>query len=107
MCDFCNRQDCKLTKAEVIQRGAIIESSVESTIRSSTNDTPATYFFKGVPAYNSYSALIPDEDEENPHSYTRYVFDEDTGCDGDWETSEVLNPLSWQTEKEFLARCGL
>lgn len=27
-----------------------------------------------------------------------------TGCDGDWETSEVLNQLSWQTEKEFLER---
>jgi hypothetical protein len=51
MCDFCDREDCKLTKEEGIQRGEIIESNVESPMRSATEDTPMTYFFNGLPAY--------------------------------------------------------
>jgi hypothetical protein len=34
----------------------------------------------------------------------RFAFDEDTGCDGDWESHEVMDPFSFQTEKEFLEK---
>jgi hypothetical protein len=30
MCEFCGREECKLTKAEVIERGAIIESDAST-----------------------------------------------------------------------------
>lgn len=61
-CPFCGREDCKLTKAEAIQHGAILEDNTESLMRLETADMPNTYFFKGVPAYYSLSALYPDED---------------------------------------------
>lgn len=42
-------------------------------MRLKTEDTPQTYYFDGVPAYDSLSALIPDEDEESPHAYERFI----------------------------------
>lgn len=102
MCEFCGHEDCTLTKEQAIQHGAIIESNVESPMREATEETPMTYCFKGVPAYYSLSALLPDEEEENPHAYKRFVFDEDEGYGDEWECTEIENPLEWQTEKEFL-----
>lgn len=107
MCEFCGREECTLTKEQAIQHGAIIENNVESPMRAATEETPMTYFFKGVPAYYSLSALFPDEEDENPHAYTRFVFDEDEGCGDEWESREVQNPLAWQTEKEFLKKIGI
>lgn len=51
--------------------------------------------------------MIPDEQEENQHAFIWYVFDEDTGRDGDWEYHEIYMPLQWQTEQEFLERNNL
>lgn len=104
MCEFCDNDSCKLTKAQVMERGAILESNAESIMRLATDETPQTYSFKGVPAYYSLSALMPDEGEESPHAYMRWVFDEDTGCDGDWESTEVSRPFNWQTEQEFIEK---
>ncbi len=110
MCEFCENPECTLTKTQAIEHGPILENNADGMMRDlSDTDTGITYtyFFDGVPAYYSLSALIPDESEENPHAYMRYVFDEDTGCDGDWECQEVMFPLRWQTEKEFLERMGI
>lgn len=104
MCEFCDREDCKLTKQQVIERGPILEINANSIMRLETDETPQTYSFKDVPAYNSLSALMPDEEDENPHAYMRFVFDEDTGCDGVWESNEIIDPLKFQTEKEFLEK---
>ena len=73
-------------------------------MRLATEESPQTYSFKGVPAFYSLSALIPDEDEESPHAYLRFVFDEDEGAGECWEEREVENPLAWQTEQEFIER---
>lgn len=68
MCEFCGNAACTLTKQKVVERGAILENNVYSIMRIPTEDAPQTYSFKGVPAFYSLSALIPDEDEENPHA---------------------------------------
>lgn len=107
MCDFCGNKDCKITKQQILERGPIIENNASGIMRLASDDTPQTYCFEGVPVFYSLSALIPDEQEENPHAFMRYVFDEDTGCDGDWEYPEVYMPLQWQTEQEFLERNNL
>lgn len=104
MCEFCGDDRCMLTKQQVLERGPILENNACGIMRSPTADTPQTYCFKGVPAFYSLSALIPDEDEENPHVYARYMFDEDTGCDGDWEWYDVANPSMCQTECEFIKK---
>lgn len=104
MCEWCGRKECNLTKAEVIAHGPILEDNISGIMRLATEESPQTYAFKGVPAYYSLSALILDEGEENPHDFSRYVFDEDTGCDGNWESWEISNPLNWQTEDEFLEK---
>lgn len=110
MCEFCENPECTLTKVQAMERGPILEVNADSLMRDLTGtDAGAiyTYSFKGVPAYYSLSALIPNKDEESPHAYMRYVFDEDTGCDGDWECDEIMFPLKWQTEKEFLEKLGI
>lgn len=107
MCEYCGLEECTLTKEQAIQHGAIIENNVESTMRTATEETPMTYFFNGVPAYYSLSALFPDEEEENPHAYVRYIVDEDDGNEVGWEVREVQKPLAWQTEKEFLKKANI
>lgn len=104
MCEFCGNAACILTKQKVVERGAILENNAYSIMRIPTEDAPQTYSFKGVPAFYSLSALIPDEDEENPHAYIRFIFDEDEGAGECWEEQEVKNPLAWQTEQEFIER---
>jgi len=104
MCEFCGNEDCKLTKAEVIKRGPILWNNADGIMRGPYEDMPQTYSFKDVPVYNSYSALISDESEENPHTYMYYNFDEDEGCGEGWEYQDIENPLEWQTEKEFLTK---
>ena len=104
MCKFCGNPKCTITKQQVLERGPILEQNAASIMRLETDETPQTYSFKGVPAFYSLSALIPDDGEENPHAFLRYIFDEDTGCTGDWECREVGNPLTWQTEQEFVER---
>ena len=47
---------------------------------------------------------MPDKDEENPHAYLRFIFDEDEGVGECWEEREVQRPLEWQTEQEFIER---
>jgi hypothetical protein len=110
MCEFCENLKCTLTKAQAIEHGAILEDNADSPMRdlSETDEgVKYTYSFTGVPAYYSLGAMVPDESEENPHAYMRYVFDEDTGCTGEWEGNEIMNPLQWQTEKEFLEKQGI
>lgn len=51
ICEFCGQEGCTLMKAEVIKHGAIIESNVEGPMRAATERIPATYCFKGIPAY--------------------------------------------------------
>ncbi len=109
MCEFCGRVSCTLTKEQVLERGNIIEdnaSGIMQTIEDEDNFDGFqgnTYSFAGVPCYDSLSALIPDEDEEDPHKYMRYVFDEDEGTGGGWMQEDIDNPLGFQTEQEFLA----
>lgn len=104
MCKYCDDENCHLTKEQVLQRGPILESNAYCIMRSETDETPQTYAFEGVPAYNSLSAWIPDEGEENPHAYMRFDFDEDEGCGNDWMYGDIAHPLIWQTEKAFLER---
>lgn len=104
MCEFCGNAACTLTKQQAIERGAILEDNAYSIMRLPTGDTPQTYSFKGVPAFYSLSALIPDESEENQHAYLRFIFDEDEGTGECWEEREVQKPLEWQTEQEFIER---
>lgn len=104
MCEFCGKSSCTLTKAQAMEYGAILESNAYGIMRLETEDTPQTYSFEGVPAFYSLSALIPDESEENPHAYLRFVFDEDEGVGECWEENEVQNPLAWQREQEFIEK---
>ena len=67
---------------------------------------PQTYNFKGVPAYNSYSALHPCGSKKSPNEFMFYDFDEDEGCGDGWVHTVLINPLRFQTEKEFLNRIG-
>lgn len=104
MCEWCGRKECTLTKQQVIERGPIIEKNASGYMRGPTDASPMTYSFSGVPAYYSLSALMPDENEENPHAYMRFVFDEDEGTEDGWECTEIDNPLSWPTEKEIMKK---
>lgn len=104
MCKFCGLEHCKLMKEQAVRHGPIIEDNVEWPIRIETEDNPTTYSFKDMPPFYSLSALIPDEDEENPHAYIRFVFDEDEECGEGWEEREIQSPLDWQTEKAFLEK---
>lgn len=89
MCVFCGNAACTLTKQQVVERGAILESNAYGIMRLATEESPQTYSFKDVPAFYSLSALIPDEDE---------------GVGECWEEREVESPLAWQTEQEFIER---
>lgn len=104
MCEFCGDDRCTLTKQQVLERGPILENNAYGIMRLETEEAPQTYCFEGIPAFYSLSALIPDEGEENPHAYVRYVFDEDEKTGASWEEYEIDNPLVCQTEQEFLAR---
>ena len=74
MCEFCGNAACTLTKQQVIERGAILESNAYGIMRLAIEESPQTYSFKGVPAFYSLSALIPDEDEESrTHTYALYL----------------------------------
>lgn len=101
-CLYCEDPHCSLTKDEILKRGPIIEGNAHSILRDETEEYPRTYAFKGVPAYDSLSALIPDPDDENPHAYMRFRYDEDEDCAKGWECCEVQNPLNYQTEEEIL-----
>lgn len=105
-CPFCGNPECHITKEQVLKRGPIIESNVYAIMRNECDGNPRTYAFKGVPAYDSLSALIPDPEDENPHVYIRFRFDEDEGCADDWEFCEIANPMSLPTEVEMLKRLG-
>lgn len=102
MCKFCEDSSCTLTKQQVLEHGAIIEDNVYHIMRLATEDTPYTYSYRGVPCYDSLSALFPDDSDDNPHAYYRFVYDEDEDCSKDVEYCEINQPLSWKTEEEFL-----
>lgn len=104
MCKYCEDDKCTLTKEQAIQHGAIIEDNASSIMRLENEDSPQTYSFYGVRAYDSFSALFPDESDKNPHAYIRFIYDEDEDCSKDWECTEVQYPLKWQTEEEFLKK---
>ena len=104
MCKFCENSNCTLTKQQALEHGAIIEDNVYHIMRVATDSTPNTYSFKDIPCYDSLSSLIPVENDENPHVYIRFIYDEDEDCEKGWETDEIQNPLKWQTEKEFLEK---
>lgn len=93
MCEYCGCAECTLTKKQALEHGPIIEKNAYGAMHGATEETPQTYAFKGVPAYNSLSALIPDESDENPHAYMRYDYDEDEDYGTGWVSSEVMNPL--------------
>ena len=65
---------------------------------------PQTYNFKGVPAYYSYSAMVPCGSKNNPYEFMYYDFDEDEGTGEGWCGIDLYNPLRFQTEKAFLSR---
>ena len=104
MCEYCEEESCTLTKKEVLEHGAIIEDNARSIMRLADENSPQTYSFDGVLAYDSFSALIPDENDENPHAYLRFIYDEDEDCSKGWEYAEIQNPLEWQTEEDFLKK---
>lgn len=104
MCEFCGDDRCTLTKQQVLEHGPILENNACGIMRLETEETPQTYCFEGIPAFYSLSALIPDGDEESPHIYLRFVFDEDEATGAGWEEYEIDNPLMYQTEQEFVAR---
>ncbi|WP_167955100.1 hypothetical protein [Anaerosporobacter faecicola] len=107
MCKFCENSNCTLTKQQALEHGAIIEDNVYHIMRVATDSTPNTYSFKDMPCYDSLSALFPHESDENPHAYERFIYDEDENCSKDWEYCEVQNPLSWNTEEEFIKIMGV
>lgn len=45
MCEFCGNEDCKLTKAEVIERGPILWNNADGIMRGEHEDMPRTYSF--------------------------------------------------------------
>lgn len=104
MCKYCDDENCHLTKEQVLQHGPILETNAYSIMRSETDERPQTYAFEGVPAYNSLTAWIPDEDEESPHVYFRHDFDEDEECEDGIMCADIAHPLMWQTEKAFLEK---
>nr|WP_319218451.1 hypothetical protein [uncultured Trichococcus sp.] len=67
---------------------------------------PQTYTFKGIPTYNSYSAMVPCGSKKDPYEFMYYDFDEDEGTGEGWTGIDLYNPLRFQTEKEFLERIG-
>lgn len=103
MCEFCGDDRCTLTKQQVLERGPILEKSAYGIMRLETEETPQTYSFEGVPAFYSLSAFAPDEGDEDPHAYVRYIFDEDEEY-GEWEYYNIKNPLVLQTEQEFVKK---
>lgn len=104
MCKWCDNPKCTITKEQVLQRGPILESDVTEIMHPASEYGPATYAFAGQPCFDSYSALIPDANEENPHAYLRFRFDEDEGAPDGWTCTDVENPLSWQTEREIVLK---
>lgn len=91
-------------KKLVLERGSIIHDNARSIMREATDDSPQTYCFNGVLAYDSYSALVPDEESDDYRDFMIYVFDEDSGDYGEWHAETVENPLEWQTEADFLKK---
>ena len=66
MCKWCDNPKCTITKEQVLQRGPILESDVTEIMHPASEYGPATYAFAGQPCFDSYSALIPDANEETP-----------------------------------------
>lgn len=85
-------------------RGNIYEKDINGNINEEkiVSEIPNTYTFENVQPYYSYSALCPSGNKKNPFEFVFLVYDEDENCVKEWETTEVKNPLKWQTEKEFL-----
>lgn len=105
-CPFCDNPECHITKEQVLKRGPIIEQNADLIMRDEHDGNPRTYAFKGVPAYDSLSALIPDPEDENPHAYIRFRYDEDEDCEDGWECYDISNPLAYPTEAEILDKLG-
>lgn len=107
---------------KIKQRGPILQDNAQSLMRDEghlysfdedgelTDEIvgwmPRTYTFKGVPAYDSISALYPMGSKKNPFYFEYFTFDEDEGQSDGWCWTEVFNPLHWQTEKAFLKKIG-
>ena len=107
---------------KIKQRGNLLWSNASSIMRDAgylyrlnedgtlsdeiVGEYPRTYTFDGVPAYNTYSALVPVGSKENPHEFAFYDFDEDEGTGEGWQTVHIDHPLRWQTENEFLIKIG-
>lgn len=105
---------------KIKQRGAILQSNADGIMRDEgtlyyydedgncTGEVwgwmPRTYSFKGVPAYNSYSALFPCGSKKNPKLFQFFDYDEDEGRAEEWVETMVARPLKWQTELEFLQK---
>lgn len=104
ICPFCNKPNCNITKDEMLKRGPILEPNAYAIMRTTDYEGLNTYAFKGIPTFNSFSALIPDEDDENPHAYIRLRYDEDKDCSQDFTCYEVANPLSFPTESEMITK---
>lgn len=66
-------------------------------MRTGTEKFPSTYAFKGITLFRSFSTLIPDATDENPHAYKRFAYDEVDDCVDEWEKFEVLTPLAYDT----------
>lgn len=101
MCIYCGKKSCFLTKEQAVNHGPILEDETCGIGCASTKDTPQTYVFTSFPEYLSGSALIPDKDNENPHAYLRYIYDQKK-CEGEWIHPTIIDPLNWLTEKELL-----
>lgn len=105
---------------KIKQRGAILESNARSLMRGEgdlyaydatgnlTDEVegwmPRTYSFEGIPAYYSESAWIPTGNKKSPYEFSRFIYDEDEDQADEWISTEIRNPLSWQTELEFLGK---
>lgn len=114
----------RLLWKKIKQRGAIIWKDADGLMRDEGNLyvidedgnltdevfgwCPRTYTTKGVPAYDTWSALIPCGNKKNPKIYRQYKFDEDEGrhCEDDVFEEHVHDPLHWKTEREWLDEHG-
>ena len=99
-CPFCNKDDCYITKVEMISRGPILEPSVSTIIKTYKNMN--MYVFNNTSMFGSFSALIPDMDSDNPHAYKRLWSDNDDNYERDFENYIIDSPLSLPTETEII-----
>ncbi|MGF7010655.1 hypothetical protein M2146_001179 [Lachnospiraceae bacterium PF1-22] len=106
MCDFCKDKECVLTKEQALERGSLLELSAAEPFKVLENGIQTYVINDEIWGRLTFSALIPDPDSENPHSYIRYACDEEGNIvnPDDIKDWRVGDPMLYQLEKDFLSK---